>query len=64
MKTPTSAEARRIRKKNLNEVIAGSIQDKLALEQRALNSESASREKPTMQRIGKNARERYRPHCQ
>lgn len=59
LKTPTSPEATRICKEDLNEVIAGFIQDKLALEQGALNSENIIPEELTVQRMGKIVRERY-----
>ncbi|SEA08928.1 DEAD/DEAH box helicase [Paraburkholderia sartisoli] len=59
LKTPTSPEATRICKEDLNEVIAGFIQDKLALEQGTLNSENTIPEELTVQRMGKIVRERY-----
>ena len=59
LKTPTSPEATRICKEDLNEVIAGFIQDKLALEQGTLNSENTIPEELTIQRMGKIVRERY-----
>ena len=59
LKAPASPEATRICKEDLNEVIAGFIQDKLALEQGTLNSENIVPEELTVQRMGKIVRERY-----
>lgn len=59
LKAPSSPEATRICKEDLNEVIAGFIQDRLALEQGTLNSENIVPEELTVQRMGKIVRERY-----
>ena len=59
LKTPASLEATRICKEDLNEVIAGFIQDKLALERGTLDSENVIPEELTVQRMGKIVRERY-----
>lgn len=59
LKAPASPEATRICKEDLNEVIAGFIQDRLALEQGTLNSENIVPEELTVQRMGKIVRERY-----
>lgn len=59
LKTPASQEATRICKEDLNEVIAGFIQDKLALERGTLDSENVIPEELTVQRMGKIVRERY-----
>lgn len=59
LRTPASPEAARICKEDLNEVIAGFIQDKLALEQGTLNGENTIPEELTVQRMGKIVRERY-----
>jgi hypothetical protein len=59
LKAPASPEATRICKEDLNEVIAGFIQDKLALEQGTLNTENIVPEELTVQRMGKIVRERY-----
>lgn len=59
LKAPGSPEATRICKEDLNEVIAGFIQDRLALEQGTLNSENIVPEELTVQRMGKIVRERY-----
>lgn len=59
LKTPASPEATRICKEDLNEVIAGFVQDKTALEQGTLNSENLVPEELTVQRMGKIVRERY-----
>lgn len=59
LKVPASPEATRICKEDLNEVIAGFIQDKPALEQGTLNGENIIPEELTVQRMGKIVRERY-----
>jgi hypothetical protein len=59
LKTPASPEAARICKEDLNEVITGFLQDKVALEQGALNSDNIIPEELTVQRMGKIVRERY-----
>jgi hypothetical protein len=59
LKTPVTAEATRICREDLNEVIAGFIQDKVALEQGTLNGENLIPEELTVQRMGKIVRDRY-----
>lgn len=59
LKTPTSPDATRICKEDLNEVITGFLQDKLALERGTLDREDTIPEELTVQRMGKIVRERY-----
>jgi len=59
LKAPASPEATRICKEDLNEVITGFLQDKVALEQGTLNSDNIIPEELTVQRMGKIVRERY-----
>lgn len=59
LKTPTSPEAARICREDLNEVITGFLQDKVALERGTLDTENLIPEEITVQRMGKIVRERY-----
>jgi hypothetical protein len=59
LKTPSSPEATRICKEDLNEVITSFLQDKIALERGVLDKENTIPEELTMQRMGKIVRERY-----
>jgi hypothetical protein len=56
---PRSKEGKRICKEDLNEVIAEFLQDKVALERGALDTENTVPQELTVQRLGKIVRERY-----
>lgn len=57
--TPKSAEATRICKEDLNEVVTGFLQDKTVLERGLFDQENTLPEELTQLRMGKIVRERY-----
>ena len=57
--TPTSLEATRICKEDLNEVVTSFLQDKTALERGLFDKENTLPEELTQLRLGKIVRERY-----
>ncbi len=57
--TPTSTEATRICKDDLNEVVTSFLQDKSTVEQGLLNKENTAPEELTQLRMGKIVKDRY-----